>query len=210
VRSLVDRCRTTQAQIDMGARAAVPSRWTLPSSFVPRALVAVIAAFVCTPNTRAATPCCRTLSLPLARRWHRLPGIGSFSTRRHRSEPASPSWRCRLAWGHCQRNSDVCYTLMNRHRQLAWLCPVSARLRHRRDHVLTLPSGVGTDSVLTFDANHVITNTQHTSLTAADSISSSVEPERAPRQVPSVFERDALRRSESSISSSHGRQGCGD
>ena len=49
-----------------------------PPSFVPRALAAVIAAFVCKPNTRRP----RRAVEPVPVR--RLPGISSTSTRRHR------------------------------------------------------------------------------------------------------------------------------
>jgi hypothetical protein len=99
----------------------------LPPSFASRALVVVITAFVRTPNTRAATPRCRTLSLPLARRWHRLADIGSFSTRRHRPEPALPWSRCRLASDDCQRYRCVCLASMSRYRPHGWLRPLSAR-----------------------------------------------------------------------------------
>jgi hypothetical protein len=46
------------------------------------------------------------------------------------------------------------------HRSIGSACLFGARLRHRRDHVLTLPSGAAADGVLRLDANHVITNTQ--------------------------------------------------
>jgi hypothetical protein len=45
-------------------------------------------------RARAAHAVLSTKSLPLAVPWHRLPGISSASTRRHRSEPASASSRC--------------------------------------------------------------------------------------------------------------------
>ena len=56
-----------------------------------------------------------------------------------------------------------CFVPMNGHRETQRPSPFCARLIHRRDHVLTLPSGAAADSVLTLDANHVITitNTQH-------------------------------------------------
>src|SRR6202022_604507 len=57
--------------------------------------------------------CYAVLSNPVAsvgRRLHRSPDTGSRSTRRHRPEPVSPSSRCRLAWGDCQRDSDVCFS----------------------------------------------------------------------------------------------------
>jgi hypothetical protein len=47
----------------------------LPPSCVPRALVAVIAAFVRTPNTRAAHAVLSNLVASVGRRWHRLPGM---------------------------------------------------------------------------------------------------------------------------------------
>jgi hypothetical protein len=43
------------------------------------------------------------------------------------SAPALPWSLCRRASDNCQRKRDVCYTLMNRHRQLGWLRPLSAR-----------------------------------------------------------------------------------
>ena len=46
-----------------------------PPSCVPRALVAVIAAFVRTPNTRAAHAVLSNLVASVGRRWRRLPGM---------------------------------------------------------------------------------------------------------------------------------------
>jgi len=93
------------------------------------ALVAVIAAVVRTPNTRAAHAVLSNLVASVGSSLAPIAGFSSPSTHRHRAEPTPPSSRCRLASDESQQRRYARYTLMNRCRQYGWLGSFRAQQR---------------------------------------------------------------------------------
>jgi hypothetical protein len=110
-----------------GAPRQAPERDTASGETLTGSAITGIAVISSgTGISSAAVDCIGTVTACTDRSVHATPESPAHALAA-RLVPASPSSRCRLASDDCQRKRDVCYTLMNRHRQHGWLRPLSAR-----------------------------------------------------------------------------------